>query len=196
MIRPQPTTLRRSARGHALFLAFLALGAVQCSNRGNTLAPPTRHRAQASACMVTPASDASTTSCAVDADCATGATSARFCVHGQCNADQCVADADCPSGGVCSCKGDTFGYGHQSSGNVCVAADCRTDADCAAGFCSPTVSASCGAFYGVQGYHCHASADTCSNDTDCPPNAYNQPGYCAFRPEVGHWACGNQACAG
>jgi hypothetical protein len=98
---------------------------------------------------------------------------------------------------VCSCEGQTFGYAHQSQGNTCISSNCHTDADCGAGFfCSPTVDASCGSFYGVQGFYCHTCQDTCVNDSDCAAGAGSPAGYCAFDPSVGHWACGYGACAG
>lgn len=108
--------------------------------------------------------------------------------------DNCMQDSDCASGGVCSCAGNTFAPQLHPSANTCVASNCRVDSDCGpGGYCSPTVSAGCGSFYGVQGYDCHTPADSCINDADCTPAS---GGYCAFAPEVGHWACYTGECAG
>jgi hypothetical protein len=108
--------------------------------------------------------------------------------------DKCTVDSDCASGGVCSCAGSTRGWAGSSPNNVCVPANCHIDADCSGGHaCSPTVSTTCGPFYGVQGYYCHTSGDECVNDSDCKA----QPtGYCAYAPEVGHWSCHYTLCAG
>jgi hypothetical protein len=98
---------------------------------------------------------------------------------------------------VCSCAGATKGYAGASPGNVCVPSDCRVDADCGpGGYCSPTVSSSCGAFYGVQGYYCHRPGDACVNDSDCAAGTTGPAPYCAYDTSVGRWVCGTGACAG
>jgi hypothetical protein len=112
--------------------------------------------------------------------------------------DQCLTDADCGAGYVCSCAGQTFGYSERTT-NFCVEASCETDVDCGSGgFCSPSVGDSIGNFYGIQSYECHGCADCCVNDIDCgatSPGKLGQP-YCAYSPELGHWACGNASQAG
>jgi hypothetical protein len=141
--------------------------------------------------------------CKTDADCTTGmpAISGK-CVTTAggmtCNFDACLQDSDCsPSTSVCSCEGQTFGWAHTSFGNTCIPANCHADGDCGTGlYCSPTVDASCGGFYGVVGFYCHTCQDTCSNDSDCPAVGNTPAGYCAFDPSVGHWACGYGFCAG
>jgi hypothetical protein len=106
----------------------------------------------------------------------------------------CWKDADCddagfgPSG-LCSCAPQTRGFGAYTA-NVCIPNDCLHDADCACGYCSPTVDSMCGGFYGWTGFYCHTPQDTCVNDSDC------DGGYCAFMSEVGHWGCGYGHCAG
>jgi hypothetical protein len=105
--------------------------------------------------------------------------------------DACLSDPDCGATGVCSCKGETFGWAHVSSKNVCVPSNCRSDSDCKAGACSPTVNFDCGSFYGVQGYYCHTAKDTCHNDSDCGAN-----GACAYQSTVGYWECSYGHCAG
>jgi hypothetical protein len=111
--------------------------------------------------------------------------------------DQCLTDADCGPGYICSCAGNTFGYS-KSTANFCVPASCETDADCGpGGYCSPSVGEG-GNFYGVQSYECHGCADCCVNDVDCgatTPGQLGQP-YCAYSPELGHWACGDNSQAG
>jgi hypothetical protein len=109
--------------------------------------------------------------------------------------DECTKDADCANNGVCSCAGNTFGWAHATK-NSCVPANCHRDADCAAGHsCSPTVSAGCGSFYGVQGFYCHTDTDRCVNDSDCPKQN-GAAGYCAYSPQVGYWSCSYGFCAG
>ncbi len=113
--------------------------------------------------------------------------------------DQCLVDSDCVDGGVCSCRGSTFAWAHQSYGNSCVPANCRSDSDCGpGGACSPTVDFGCGPFYGVVGYYCHSCADECENDSDCNanPTAGGPAGYCAYDATIGHWSCGYNFCAG
>jgi hypothetical protein len=114
----------------------------------------------------------------------------------KCNFDGCFVDADCGATGVCSCQGQTYGFGRASPGNRCVASNCRVDTDCGAGgWCSPTASPDCGWFYGTQGWYCHTATDECSDDADCPPNG-GSPLHCSYRPEIGHWKCESGACAG
>jgi hypothetical protein len=117
------------------------------------------------------------------------------CEDSTCDYNQCTTDTDCGgSTPVCSCQGQTHGYAGSSVGSVCIPGNCNTDADCGAGgFCSPTVSPECGAFYGTQGWYCHTCQDTCINDGDCTQQG---TGYCAYDPAVGHWACGYGICAG
>lgn len=157
---------------------------------------PAQHRPQAVACSqsVAPGSRA----CTADTDCSCGFSLAPArCIidatgNGSCTCDQCLTDDECGGGSVCSCQGATFGWAHQSWGNVCVSSNCNIDDDCGPGsYCSPTVSSTCGSFFGVQGYYCHSSADVCIDDSDCPA-----PGYCAFAPESGQWVCGSGFCAG
>ena len=108
--------------------------------------------------------------------------------------DECSTDADCGAGMACSCAGSTFEYAHETR-NLCVPAGCHVDADCGVGgFCSPSVG-DCGTFYGTQLFACHAGDDTCGGDADCTDGS-GRAGYCGFVPEVNHWACGYQFCAG
>lgn len=140
---------------------------------GQPMEVPSQHRAASNACPTDPQ----------DTNC-DGGLGAGCGPH-------CASDSDCSSNDVCTCDGTAFGYAHQSLGNVCVPSNCRTDADCASGYCSPSPDFQMGPFYGVQGYYCHSCADSCINDSDCPTN-----GYCAYDPTVGHWACSLSRAAG
>jgi hypothetical protein len=127
-------------------------------------------------------------SCQTTADCTApigpGGTSLS-CVDGKCSTDECHTDADCGDTGVCSCRGNTFGYAHMSPGNGCVQSNCRTNADCSSGACEPSISFDSGPFYGIAGYYCRTLDDSCECDADCSPG-----GYCAFDATAGKWACG------
>lgn len=144
----------------------LALAAAACTTSDHVHSTPQAHRSTATAC----------TASAGDSN----------------GSDECLTDADCPDGGVCSCAGSTFEFAHETR-NLCVASQCRTDADCNNTECSPSVG-DCGTFYGVQGYFCHSAADTCARDSDC--NQGGQAGYCFFSRDAGHWTCGYSFCAG
>jgi hypothetical protein len=142
------------------------------------------------------------TACTADSDCTMMPPGFSpidgTCDNGSCNYNQCAQDSDCPMAAteVCSCQGQTSGYAGASYGSVCIPSNCHVDSDCGPnGFCSPTVSATCGSFYGTQGFYCHTCQDTCVDDTDC---GNGQPGnpYCAYDPTVGHWACESGFCAG
>ncbi|HEV8548117.1 MAG TPA: hypothetical protein VGQ57_03795, partial [Polyangiaceae bacterium] len=136
------------------------------------------------------------TSCMSDADCTIAETigspavTAR-CTGGQCSADACLTDHDCGMGSVCSCKDQTFGYGHTSFGNSCIEGDCNIDADCSSGECAPSIAFDSGPFYGIRGYYCRTPDDTCATDADCDAR-----GSCAFDPTAGIWACSYTLIAG
>jgi hypothetical protein len=135
---------------------------------------PQNHRANAETC---------TPVLVADAGCPVG-----------CPADDCHVDGDCASGTTCACSGTSRGYSARDLGNVCLPSNCRVDSDCSTGYCSPTVSASCGKFYGTEGFYCHTCDDTCADDADCVDSTGQ--GYCAYDVTVGHWACGHSFCAG
>jgi hypothetical protein len=138
-------------------------------------------------------------SCHLDSDCVSG-SNGRCVGNGHdgcsCSYDTCTSDAGCPSGTLCDCR-DQWHYGTNGP-NQCLPSNCRVDADCGpGGYCSPTFS-DCGAYSGVTGWFCHTAADTCTNDSDCSGvdgGLFGTP-YCAYRPEVGHWACSTSQCAG
>jgi hypothetical protein len=200
---------RRATRS-AFILASVSCGiAIAASHCGGTVqhtqAFPTNHREVGASCSPTRPpgiTDAGTpadagpvdaggfpqSQCAVDADCTKGKNGR--CMSGGhlpgnvCTYDACTVDADCPSGSACFCD---------STGNRCLASNCTTDATCNGLGCSPTYGTSCGPFSGYQGVYCHTSSDTCVNDKDCTAQG---PGYCAFDPKVGSWACAYTMCAG
>lgn len=136
--------------------------------------------------------------CFTDADCAMDA-SGRCNGNGhdgwRCTYDACFADLDCTDldvFGVCECQG-----GFRTDANACLPGNCRTDADCATGFCSPTLG-SCGDYTSTVGWYCHTCEDTCVDDTDCSradAGAFGRP-YCAFDALSGRWGCQSTHCAG
>lgn len=116
-----------------------------------------------------------------------------------CTYDACSSDGDCGTGKVCVCGAPEAPYGR--AGNTCVQGNCQVDSDCGAtGYCSPTEATSCGSRSGVVGYYCHTAEDDCTNDSDCSGASdggpTQGPGYCAWQPTVGKWACSYGVCTG
>jgi hypothetical protein len=169
------------------------------------MAVAANHRAQPTLCPRSMGNGLVYPPCTTDADCKM-ADGFGSMLTGKCTADdgglacdfnQCSSDSSCTNAAdVCSCQGQTGGDGRLAS--ACIAANCHTDADCGpGGSCSPTVDFGCGVHFGTIGYYCHTCADTCVNDSDCPPDPTKGPGnYCAYDPGVGRWACGYGACTG
>lgn len=127
--------------------------------------------------------------CLSDADCAAGDNGR--CNNNReiwsCSYDTCYSDATCTTGGPCACEG-----ARSSDANACLPGNCQADADCASdGYCSPTFG-DCGNYGGVIAYYCHTPADECVDDAECEGGG----GYCMYRPEIGHWACGTGQCVG
>lgn len=130
------------------------------------------------------------TSCATDAHCTDGVNGRCEERRGTaCTYDECFEDSECNTGGPCACEG-----GFWSDSNACLLGNCRTDADCGDGYCSPSFG-DCGDYAGVIGYYCHTPEDTCIDDADCGGSDMG-PGYCMYRPEVARWACGYGQCVG
>jgi len=133
--------------------------------------------------------------CSSDADCTmdeSGRCNGNSHDSWQCTYDACFADSDCSADSACECGG-----GFRADNNVCVTGNCRTDGDCASGFCSPT-RGSCGDYFGTVGWFCHTCEDTCVNDADCvglDGGSFGAP-YCAFDPVSGRWGCQNTHCVG
>jgi hypothetical protein len=139
------------------------------------LAPPSQHRAVASACPnapVPPSSDATAP------------------------APSCSRDDDCTTGFACACDLRCDPARAFAPASVCVPAGCRTDADCGpGGFCSLSfvpASGSCsGTLNGaVTGTFCHTPSDECTNDSDCAENA---PFNLCLYGLVQHWICSGGA---
>ncbi|HEY4176322.1 MAG TPA: hypothetical protein VGM90_05805 [Kofleriaceae bacterium] len=106
--------------------------------------------------------------------------------------DDCLADTDCASDEACICD---LPDGHSpGTHNICAQSGCRVDADCGAdGLCSPDVG---GCSNGpVTDYQCRTKNDECGTDADCGESD-GTAGACAFLPEVEHWGCVFQVCAG
>jgi hypothetical protein len=130
--------------------------------------------------------------CQQDSDCVEGANGRcdvlRF--GPTCSYDACFEDSECNSGGPCRC-----GLAASTSANTCMGGNCKVDTDCGeGGYCSPSMG-SCGSYLGVVAYWCRTSKDTCVEDTECVDSEMDA-GYCAFLPEVGHWACHYTQCIG
>jgi Cys-rich repeat protein len=91
-------------------------------------------------------------------------------------------DTDCAAGQACACHGSAY----TSTGNTCLAGDCRVDSDCGAGgYCSPAYNtASCG---GLLGYFCHTAKDQCIDDSDCSTSSGLQ--VCTYSKTSGTWQC-------
>jgi hypothetical protein len=132
--------------------------------------------------------------CTQDAECSAGHNGRCQDFRGTsaCTYDECAVDADCSSSGPCACEGAFW-----SDANACLPGNCRIDADCSGGggYCSPTFG-DCGNYSGVIAYYCHTPEDNCIDDSDCGGNEMQGPGYCMYRPELGHWECGYGQCVG
>ena len=173
--------------------------------------PPAVHRPTADAC---PSHNSGGVPCTDSAECAPLEPygSNTYCTGGLCGLDQCVRDADCGANAVCSCGygsgpgggsgsgadagGSTGSGGYPGpTGNVCVPAACRVDADCGDGWCSPSNPSGCGTVPGVFTYQCHHHGDACMSDTDC---THTGPGYsqCVYDQTTDAWACSTSTCAG
>jgi collagen type I alpha len=189
-----------------------ATGAAGATGSGGaTGRVPAKHRASAVACSTDrpagacPAANGSgapspTLTCTKDGDCTAGANGRCLplgrVVGCSCSYDTCTTDADCAQmGGPCVCRPDAQGVvaPTTSAANMCLAGNCRVDADCGAGgYCSPTLG-SCGNYGGVTGYYCHTTKDTCVDDSDC---AAKSAGDCRYNPAISGWDCESTECAG
>jgi hypothetical protein len=165
---------------------------------------PQNHRAQATACPAQRgAGDAftpgSADECTSDATCV-ASPNGRCLFYGgsgHCSYDACASDADCSGGTVCDCRPS----GTSNHPNVCLQANCRTDADCGtSGYCSksdipgaipPWEPNSPGFTTMFQtGYFCHAPNDCCIDNADCAPNGTHYD-YCLYAGQNrAPWQCG------
>jgi hypothetical protein len=183
------------------------------------LGPPDGHRVSADACPTTrsagvaldagsPDSGGFIYSCANDSQCTMG-TNGR-CLPPMSNAgyycsyDECTTDDNCATAHLCAC-GTPLGINGSDgmpmrSGNRCLPSNCRVDSDCGpGGYCSPTVDPGCGPRYGTTGYYCHTASDACTTDAQCQDAGATVgpgPGFCAYDPAAGQWACHYGFCSG
>ena len=157
---------------------------------------PAQHRATAETCSATrPAGSTGAGpdegECLVDADCVAGMNGRCIQDLGQpraCSYDECQKDDDCGASSVCECRNPA-----KHEANVCVHGNCKTDADCNGGYCSPsavTLSPFCSLDVpiGSVGYFCHTPADECTDDADCDPGTASLPG-CFFDVDEAHFTC-------
>jgi len=91
--------------------------------------------------------------CALDVDCTAAAHGS--CEYGQCKYG-CVSDDECAAGELCFCGADV---------GKCVAAGCRSDADCPADYpCTGNLPFGSDA----ASFNCQTPLDECESDYDCP----------------------------
>ena len=171
--------------------ATLTLGLVaivaSCHGRAEF---PQAHREAASACPSEPRppgynGGGKPGECGTDAECTAGKNGrCQPPSHelSTCSYDACMGDADCGLGKVCNCDG---------RGNSCVAANCRSDADCAGLGCSPASIVACSKGPTVVGYYCHTTKDSCTDDSDCGKNHT-----CDYEPAAGRWTCNSYPTCG
>jgi hypothetical protein len=179
--------------GRVLLLLALAVvgAALACRGRAEF---PYEHRSAALACPenVKPESErtvrgpdagtpppADATWCSYDSDCTKG-KNGRCNYHGHrisdCTYSECSTDADCKEGQLCNCE---------ATGNQCVSANCRTDAECGGRGCSPSYGHSCNGERSLGGFYCHTAKDSCTDDGDCSGST----SHCVYQPEVARWTC-------
>ena len=126
--------------------------------------------------------------CSSDAECARdGATGRCENVRGSlmCTFDQCSSHDQCALGQACHCDGNA-----RSDASACLPANCRTDADCASGYCSPSRSL-CPEF-GVVGYYCRTCEDECVEDSDCVRDG--RRGVCNVHDSSNRFRCNFNEC--
>ncbi|HEV3189408.1 MAG TPA: hypothetical protein VGY54_02865 [Polyangiaceae bacterium] len=130
--------------------------------------------------------------CCSDADC-NGGTNGRCINLGhagqQCTWDACFADSNCRQGAPCICRSSPA----DNSANVCaLGSGCVVDSDCGpGGYCSQSVLLnSCDA---PGPFYCHTAMDTCIDDSDCFVDG-GGAFFCAYDPQVRHWACSPENC--
>jgi len=66
----------------------------------------------------------------------------------------------------------TYIWASNDGANTCQRGNCKVDADCPSGFCSPsalslTFNCRMNVPMGSFGYFCHSNKDECGNDSDC-----------------------------
>lgn len=163
----------------------------------STATTPLVHRSQAVPCTaVRPPSTPSGLpgACMNDADCTMG-MNGRCVVVGftmtKCSYDECAMDGDCGAASVCECRQST-----NDGANTCQRGNCKMDADCPSGFCSPsalslTFNCRMNVSTGSFGYFCHSSKDECGNDSDCGATPTSR---CIFNPDQARFTCTTIVC--
>ncbi len=154
---------------------------------------PKVHRASATSCETTRDPGSATAppelmnKCTTDAECTSGKNGrcfGSFLSANVCTYDECFNDGECKAA-VCDCRNG----GSVGLINKCVIGNCRTDADCAGNYCSPSgtllASGCTGPSAGSYGFFCHTAADECVDDGDCGDAIT----HCLFEPDVLHWKC-------
>jgi hypothetical protein len=185
-----------------LGLGFWLGAALACGGCGHNVL---NHRPTIGTCPPSPGPpgpDAATASCASASDCSDAGP--RFCVGGHCAEDECTSDTNCGATGICSCGFVGSGTAGVVVPNTCMMGEgCQTDAQCPSGYCSPSLDSifigglSGGTNYSYS-YHCHVSADTCTNDSDCGPQTTPTMPHtpvCMWNAQLGHFACGTPSVA-
>jgi hypothetical protein len=190
-------------------LLFLLLLASACSSSQAISAIPDAgagpqrepkvHRAKATEC--TEPRPAGTSgipggSCSKDAECTQGSNgrcSSILATPPSCSYDECTSDSACSGAQVCECRSKV-----ESNRNLCRNGACRTDADCAGSYCSPSalgVSSNCRSKIetGSFGYFCHSKTDECVDDSDCGGGDFPAKA-CVFSTAKLHWACVELLC--
>ena len=170
--------------------AALDAGAIDAADSGACIEPtPTADRPAGTTCRLCRpigTEPGGSGVCATHADCTAGINGR--CSLGQigefCSYDECFIDAHCADGKVCSCDGAYF-----SGANTCVPANCRVNADCTSGRCSPSYGCLMGG--SPEGWYCRTAADECATDSQCTDYA---AGRCAYNSTLSHWACDYGVC--
>jgi hypothetical protein len=101
---------------------------------------------------------------------------------------ECVTDADCESGFACVCGGPPG----LSDRNRCLAAECRTSADCGGGDCLLSLGSEpegCCTF-GALGFYCERSESSCRSGGDCPGNGVA----CLYAAATDRFECQPSSC--
>jgi len=135
--------------------------------------------------------------CKSDEDCVDAGTNGRCslystgcCTDTECSVDECFHDSDCPGITACDCRETAFHQEAKSANRCLPFGNCRVDADCGAGYCSPSKAPGC-SNAAVVGLFCHRDEDECVDDEDCRGNASS---VCSFDPVVQHWKCDFRTC--
>jgi len=185
MLRADPRVLKTALFSALGLLPLACGGAVSNKNDGEGDSTGIVHRPTAEECtsklprptlMTTPTPQ---DQCRSDADCTMRphgfctqggdfAAPSLYCAYG------CIKDSECPVTHVCIC-GDPVGQ--------CVQGNCKSDADCGAGFGCQRYDVSGGC--GVPALACQTATDTCASSADCKPGEFCEASSGEFSCKVG-----------